>query len=158
MVKIEETRTVARNQQKTVLVVEDEPLILALSVAILKRQGYRVLSAADGVEGAVQFAREFQSIDILVTDISLPGMRGPDLARFARQFRSDLKVLFASGSLHLEVPNPTTIIEGSAYLSKPFTTQELLSTVQALLDGESLATLPAIQQNGASMGFPLACL
>lgn len=122
---------------RTVLVVEDDPLILALSTTILKKAGYRVLSSVDGVDGSVIFARNFQEIDLLVTDISLPGMRGPELAQFARKIRSDIKILFASGSIHLEGPSLLNLVEGAAYLAKPFTSEQLLDSVRTLIFGQS---------------------
>ena len=122
--------------QLTILVVEDDPLILELSTVILKRAGYKVLSAGDGIDGSVLFARHYEEIDALVTDISLPGMRGLEFAQFARNIRADLKVLFASGSMEQE--NALTRIPGSRYLAKPFTCEELLHTVEAMLsDGQS---------------------
>jgi len=117
--------------QLTILVVEDDPMILELTTAILKQAGYRVLSAGDGIDGSVLFARHFEEIDALVTDISLPGMRGLEFAQFARNIRADMKVLFASGSMEQETA--LTRIPGSRYLAKPFTSEELLQTVQALL-------------------------
>jgi DNA-binding response OmpR family regulator len=115
----------------TLLVVEDDPMILELTTAILKQAGYRVLSAGDGIGGSVLFARHYEEIDALVTDISLPGMRGLEFAQFARNIRGDLKVLFASGSMEQE--NALTRIPGSRYLPKPFTCEELLQTVQAMM-------------------------
>jgi DNA-binding response OmpR family regulator len=117
--------------QLTILVVEDDPMILELTTAILKQAGYRVLSAGDGIDGSVLFARHFEEIDALVTDISLPGMRGLEFAQFARNIRSDMKVLFASGSMEQE--NALARIPGSRYLAKPFTCEELLQTVHMLL-------------------------
>jgi len=117
--------------QLTILVVEDDPMILELTTAVLKQAGYQVLSAGDGIDGAVLFARHYEEIDALITDISLPGMRGLEFAQFARNIRADLKVLFASGSMEQE--NALTRIPGSRYLPKPFTCEELLQTVQTLL-------------------------
>ena len=118
----------------TILVVEDDALILALETAILKRAGYRTLAAGDGVDGAVLFARHFDEINALVTDISLPGMRGLEFAQFARKIRSDLKVLFASGSMQQDAA--LSKVQGSRYIPKPFTAEEFLQAVQALLNDE----------------------
>jgi DNA-binding response OmpR family regulator len=126
-----------RNRLGTILVVEDDSLILALETAVLKRAGYRTLAAGDGVEGSVLFARHFDEIDALVTDISLPGMRGLEFAQFARRIRSDLKVLFASGSMEQETT--AAKVKGSRYISKPFTTEEFLGAVHALLSERGAA-------------------
>jgi CheY-like chemotaxis protein len=119
---------------RTILVVEDDKLILALSTAVLKHAGYRVLSAGDGVNGAVLFARHFEEIDALVTDISLPGMRGLEFAQFARKIRSNIKVLFASGSIEQETA--VSSVDGSRFLAKPFTSEQLLTAVEMLLKDE----------------------
>lgn len=126
-------------RMSTILIVEDESMVRALETTVLKRAGYSVLDAADGVEGAVLFARHFSKIDLLVTDISLPGMRGPDLARFARSIRPDLPVLFASGSMMMEEIDPLQVISGALALPKPFTTEQLLEAVAATLAGAEMA-------------------
>ena len=115
----------------TILVVEDEILIREIIEATLKRAGYRILTAANGIEGSVVFAREFAVIDLLITDISMPGMRGTELARFARKIRPDLPVIFASGSLLLEDPHPSEYIEGAFFVNKPFTSEDLVFCVKA---------------------------
>jgi DNA-binding response OmpR family regulator len=110
-------------------------MILELTAAILKQAGYRVLSAGDGIDGSLLFARHYEEIDALVTDVSLPGMRGLEFAQFARNIRADLKVLFASGSMEQE--NALMRIPGSRYLAKPFTCEELLQTVQVMMNEDS---------------------
>jgi CheY-like chemotaxis protein len=120
-------------QSNTILVVEDDPLILTLEVEVLKRAGYQVLSAGDGVDGAVFFARNFQEIDVLVTDVSLPGMRGPHLAQFARKIRPDIKVLFASGGTQSEGRTLQETFARSRHLPKPFTAEQLVAAVGDLL-------------------------
>ena len=117
----------------TILVVEDELLIRDIIEATLRRAGYRILTAANGVEGSVMFARDFQIIDILVTDISMPGMRGTELAQFVRKIRPDIPVIFASGSIQAEEPHPSEYIEGAIFLNKPFTSIDLVSCVQSAL-------------------------
>src|SRR6478672_11488901 len=102
MKSLRQTRTGDLQRQLTILVVEDDALVLELTTVILKQAGYRVLSAGDGIDGSILFARHYEEIDALVSDISLPGMRGLEFAQFARNIRSDLKVLFASGSMERE--------------------------------------------------------
>jgi two-component system cell cycle sensor histidine kinase/response regulator CckA len=119
---------------KTILVVEDEPLIRNFAVGVLKRQGCIALGAADGIEGSTLFARDFNAIDLLITDISLPGMRGPDLAAYARKLRPDLRILFMSGSVQFEERNPIELFAGSAFLPKPFTLEDFTNAVAKALD------------------------
>jgi two-component system cell cycle sensor histidine kinase/response regulator CckA len=136
---------------ETILVVEDDELIRSCIVAPLTRAGYEVLSAGNGVEGARVFERHSEALDLLVTDISMPGMLGTDLARFARKIRPDIKVIFASGSIHLEETNPQTYIQGSVFLSKPFTIEELLRTVKEILGSETFPLIGPARGSARSM-------
>src|SRR5260370_10199885 len=80
----------------TILVAEDEPGIRALVRKILRRQGYQVLEAADGEE-ALRIMREHSgSIDMLITDVMMPGLAGRDLAGHLREQRPATKLLFIS--------------------------------------------------------------
>jgi DNA-binding response OmpR family regulator len=126
--------TEAPPDMMTILVVEDDPLILGFETAILKRAGYYVFSAADGIDGAALFSRHYDEIDALVTDISLPGMRGLEFAEFARKVRSDLRVLFASGSMEEE--EALSRVKMAGYLAKPFTSEQLLSAVSELFKAD----------------------
>lgn len=121
---------------KTILIVEDEMLIRDFARGVLKREGCVTFAAGDGIEGSMLFAREFGSIDLLITDLSLPGMRGPELAAYARKMRPELPILFMSGSVQFEAENPVKIFAGSAFLPKPFTIQEFLNTVRMALQLE----------------------
>jgi two-component system cell cycle sensor histidine kinase/response regulator CckA len=127
---------------KTILVVDDEVLIRDVVAATLARAGYRIVKATDGIEGANVFAREFDRIDLLVTDISMPGMLGTDLARFARKIRPDIKVIFASGNILAEEPSPETYIAGAIFLHKPFTSEELVATVAETLKVTACPPIP----------------
>jgi CheY-like chemotaxis protein len=81
---------------ETVLVVEDEPVIRDLIVEVLRELGYRALEAADGSAG-LKVLQSRKRIDLLVTDVGLPGVNGRQLADQARVTRPDLKVLFITG-------------------------------------------------------------
>jgi DNA-binding response OmpR family regulator len=138
---------------KVVLVVEDESLIRDFEVAALKRAGFEVLAAGDGIDGSTLFARRFQEIDLLVTDISLPGMNGVDLATFARKIRGDLNVLFASGSIDAESRESAGSIAGSKFLAKPFTPRELLESIDELLSESQQITSPAGAASGPAVSL-----
>jgi two-component system, cell cycle sensor histidine kinase and response regulator CckA len=125
-------RSDAAPSGRTILVVEDEAAVRDCIASTLQRTGYQVLTAGDGVEGSVAFARNFERIDLLLTDISMPGMDGTELARFARKLRADIKVLFASGSILLMDKDRVSLVPGAVILNKPFTMQELLITVQGM--------------------------
>ena len=81
---------------ETVLVVEDEPVVRGVILEMLRDQGYRTLEAVDGPSG-LRILRRDERIDLLVTDVGLPGMNGRQLADQARETRPDLKILFITG-------------------------------------------------------------
>lgn len=121
---------------ESVLVCEDDDAVRRVVVRELQRRGgYRVLAAATGEEAlALLESEEGRTVDILVTDVVLTGMSGPDLARAALRGGRNLPRLFMSGHAH-GVLAPSGVLEpGTRLLQKPFTTGELLSAVRELLD------------------------
>jgi CheY-like chemotaxis protein len=118
---------------ETVLVVEDEPGIRALIHKILRRHGYEVLEAANGEE-ALAICREHPApIDLLVTDVIMPRMGGPELVERLRQQGLEMKVLYVSG--YTDDPNiyAGKFPPGTAFLEKPFTLAALLDKVRSVL-------------------------
>jgi two-component system cell cycle sensor histidine kinase/response regulator CckA len=111
----------------TILVVEDESGIRELIGKILKRERYRVLEAGSA-EQALTIAQG-QSIDLLITDIMLPGIHGPELVRRMQQTAPRLKTLFISGFTGEE-----KVPAGARFLAKPFTLGALLEKVRAALE------------------------
>ncbi len=110
----------------TLLLVEDEEAIRAFAARALAAKGYRVLSAASGVEAAEIFARERGRIDLLLTDVIMPELDGPSLVRQVRAERPELKVLFMSGYADGAALDD---IEGE-FLAKPFTLKALAEAVK----------------------------
>lgn len=123
------TPQVALAGQETVLVVEDQAAVRALVAEVLRQQGFSVLEARNGVEALTVLARRQEAIDLLVTDVAMPQLDGPSLARELRQDRPDLKVLYTSGySADPTAADP----RASAFLPKPFGVAELLAAVEKL--------------------------
>lgn len=112
--------------------VEDDPLIRGMLCLGLRRFGHHVIAAADGIEGADLIEREVFNIDMLLTDISLPGIRGPQLAAKALSLRPDLTVVLASGSLFPDEASGETLF-GLPFLRKPFTLESLRAFVDKSL-------------------------
>jgi DNA-binding NtrC family response regulator len=117
---------------ETLLVVDDEPSVRRFLQQYLERQGYRVLVAEDG-ERALECLESEQPLDLLISDVMMPGLKGDELAARAIELRQDLSVLLISGHADLSVSRQTA---DYAFLSKPFTTQELGQQVRQLLDEE----------------------
>ena len=117
----------AKGERETILVVDDEAGIRELIRKILSREGYRVLEAGSAEDA--QAAARGQQIDLLITDVMLPGINGPELARRMQQAAPRLKALFISGHTGSAVIPP-----GAAFLAKPFTLAALLEKVRQTLD------------------------
>jgi PAS domain S-box-containing protein len=114
---------------RTILVVEDEEMVRRMAERTLRRAGYQVRVAANGQE-AIRICRESTDpIDLLLTDVVMPGMNGRELARLLRQERPDLLVLLMSGYTHLQLQLEREAGEIS-FLQKPFTVDQLLARVR----------------------------
>ncbi|NWF55015.1 MAG: response regulator [Syntrophaceae bacterium] len=119
---------------ETILVVEDEEKVRNLVLRILRKQGYQVLEASNGFE-ALELRRRYEGrIDLLMTDVVMPGMGGVDLAEQLRPFCKDLKVLFLSGHTDRALSDQQSLPERSGYLSKPFSVEKLANQVREILD------------------------
>jgi two-component system cell cycle sensor histidine kinase/response regulator CckA len=114
---------------KTVLVVDDEELIRALTARTLQEAGYRVLTASNGYEALKLLTQLVGSVDLLVIDLRMPGMSGEQLADRVRQCVPAALLLFMSG---YSSPEETGSLPGP-FLAKPFSHADLLNNVHQLL-------------------------
>jgi PAS domain S-box-containing protein len=120
---------------ETVLLVEDERAVRFVSRTILEKAGYRVLDADDPGYAEAIFAQHGASIDLLVTDVVMPGGSGPGLFKRLALLRPGLRVLFMSGYTDDAIFNQGELGPGITFLQKPFTTQGLLHKVREALGG-----------------------
>jgi len=119
---------------ETILVVEDETEILRLTQRALTARGYTVL-AADGPEKALAISRAHPAaIDLLLTDVMMPAMSGPDLARVIAAERPNARLLFMSGFSADLIADDGLLDVDTQFLGKPFTLADLCSRVRTLLD------------------------
>ena len=118
---------------ETVLLVEDEAEVRRLVDRLLSMQGYAVLPAASPAE-AVATARGAGRIDLLVTDVIMPGMNGRELATLLASERPRLRVLYMSGYTDAAIAHQGILPPGTAFLSKPFTPDLLARKVREVLD------------------------
>jgi PAS domain S-box-containing protein len=121
-------RPVPTGNGETILLVEDDPLVLDVARRMLDRLGYRVLTAPDGAEGLELVRSPSTRIDLLVTDVVMPGMSGPELASRAQRLRPRLPVVFVSG-----YPQPAGSGGAVEVLAKPFGAEALAARVRAAL-------------------------
>ena len=133
-IPVVETPAEPETTLETILVVEDEGGIRALVRKILKRQGYNVLEASHGDE-ALRIIRDLEGpIDLLLTDVMMPGMNGVELSHKALALKPKLKVLFVSGYTDESLLEAGQFPAGTAFLQKPFTLGSLLGKVREVLD------------------------
>jgi len=113
-----------------ILVVEDEAIVRLLVVETLQNCGHNVLEAADG-QAAMDLVQDFPDLELIVTDIRLPKMDGFALARFARQLRPALGLVFLTGYVRAQPPEE---LSPSVVIRKPFDPDNLAKQVTAVLD------------------------
>jgi len=113
----------------TVLIVEDQPQILALAHSLLEEEGYKALSAAN-TDDALAILAGAEVVDILLVDIILSGdmQAGIDLAKHAVEMKPDLKVVYST-ALTLTDRTKGLLLPGSVVLEKPYTLDELLTSL-----------------------------
>ncbi|MBW7932794.1 MAG: response regulator [Gemmatimonadaceae bacterium] len=118
---------------QTVFVVEDEGAVRELVRVTLARAGFRVLAARDGDEAMTRAAAHDGRIDLLLTDVVMPGLSGPELARRLRMARPTTRVLYMSGYATSVLMDEGTPISESELLAKPFAPDELVARVREAL-------------------------
>jgi two-component system, cell cycle sensor histidine kinase and response regulator CckA len=119
---------------ETVLLVEDEPLVRELASTILQAQGYTVLAASNGEEALGTIQTASATIDLLITDVVMPGMRGKALAEQVARMYPDIKVLFISGYATDAIAQHGQLAPGTHFLSKPFTRTAFARKVREVLE------------------------
>lgn len=112
--------------------VDDERAVREVVSTALTRAGYRVRAAASAEEALG--LEKTEAVDLLITDVILPGMNGPDLAREVRRRSPDTRVLFISGFTGDAALDPRELNGGRAFLQKPFGPGAVVARVRELLD------------------------
>ena len=120
------------NEGETVLIVEDDPAVRALVCQVLGELGYTYLQAGEAAS-AVPILESTQRIDLLVSDVGLPGMNGRQLAEIARQLRPGLKVLFITGYAEHAAVRAGFLEDGMEMITKPFAFDHLTTKVRAMI-------------------------
>jgi CheY-like chemotaxis protein len=118
---------------QTVLVVDDAEELRELARRLLQRQGYTVLVAANADEALQLFDRN-ASIDVLLTDVVMPGASGPELTRQLVERRPALKVIYMSGYTEEAIVQHGVLNRGIAFLQKPFSSETLGQKFHEVLD------------------------
>jgi len=120
--------------KETVLLVEDEGIVRDLCIQILERLGYKVLQARNGTE-AIAVAQGFgERIDLLLTDVVMPGINGSELATQLVLHNPEMKALFTSGYTEDVISHHGVLAEGVSFIGKPYTPSALARKVREVLD------------------------
>jgi two-component system cell cycle sensor histidine kinase/response regulator CckA len=123
-----------RPGDETILLVEDETVVRHLVAEILESSGYTVLQAGDGPSALELLRRHSDTLDLLVTDVVMPGMSGPEVAQAVTSMRPGTQVLYTSGYTDSAIGHHGVLEPGIAFLQKPFSADDLTRKVRVLLD------------------------
>jgi signal transduction histidine kinase/CheY-like chemotaxis protein len=123
---------------ETILLVEDETVVRRLVAEILETTGYTVMQAGDGPSALELLRRHAGKLDLLVTDVVMPGMSGPEVAQAVTSMRPGTQVLYTSGYTDSAIGHHGVLEPGIAFLQKPFSADDLGRKVRALLDEASV--------------------
>jgi two-component system cell cycle sensor histidine kinase/response regulator CckA len=119
---------------ETILLVEDEAVVRDLVCEILRESGYDVLSAPSGADAMKMTSNHKKPIDLLITDVVMPEMSGPELANTLRRARGEMRVLYMSGYTDDAVLVRQGLPENCAFIRKPYTPLQFLHKVRETLD------------------------
>jgi CheY-like chemotaxis protein len=125
--------------REPILLVEDEPAVRGLVHEALRLSGYNVLVARHGIEALLTGAKHMGPIHLLLTDVVMPQMSGPEVAEKLTIVRPEIKVLYMSGYPDHPVFLQGGVKRGTAFLQKPFTPNVLTQKVREVLDGVKVA-------------------
>lgn len=120
--------------KETILVVEDDRSVRELAVETLRKFGYEVIEAVNGKEALQMCRNREEQVDLVLTDVVMPNMNGPEFIRQLRSLGKDVRVLYMSGYTENSITNRGILDQGSEYISKPFRPRELITMVRQVLD------------------------
>ncbi len=128
---------------ETILLVEDEEAVRGLAAKILRAKGYAVLEAGDGKEAQAVLKTHRGDLDLLLTDVVMPQMGGPELAKWLRSVRRGIRVLFMTGYTDHSAFRDGSLPPGTGLIQKPFSPQALAQKVREILDSSKSAPFPS---------------
>lgn len=120
-------------QHRTVLLVDDEKMVLDVGKAILQRLGHVVITAESGQEALDQFARHREEIGCVVLDLSMPGMDGNETFNRLRAMDPEVPVIIASGMSAAQISGQFTTQAKTAVIQKPYRVADLSTQIQSLI-------------------------
>jgi len=124
----------ASDRQKTILLAEDESLLRELGETILRQAGYKVVTAPGAEELRALVSEYSDPVDLLLTDVIMPGLGGQELVALVKRRWPDIRILYMSGYSSEEIDN---LDRDAGFLQKPFTPGELMKKISDLFDANA---------------------
>jgi signal transduction histidine kinase len=134
---VERRKTLVRGGSETILLVEDEESLRRLGRRLLEALGYNVIEAEDGAKAVEVFAAAREQVDLLLTDVIMPKMGGPELVQHLRAKNADLKVLYMSGFVGSAIGTELVGADDAPIIHKPYTREDLARMVRQVLDNDA---------------------
>jgi two-component system, cell cycle sensor histidine kinase and response regulator CckA len=122
------------SNSQTIMVVEDESVVLELITNILKTNGYEVVTARNGAEALLVAGSREGNIDLVLTDIVMPGMSGGEMVQQLLEMQPGIRVLYMSGYTKYTILGQGTLESVNSFIWKPFSPADLLSKIRVLLE------------------------
>lgn len=135
VMEAESASTETPGGHETILLVEDEVVVRRLALRVLSRLGYEVLHAKDGASAILLVERHTGPIHLLLTDVVMPGMSGPDLVEQIVRLRPGISVLYTSGYSENAISNHGILNAGISFLPKPYVPHTLATKIRQVLEG-----------------------
>ena len=133
--EFEEKIDSSSEQIKTILLIDDEEIVINISELMLKRLGYRVLKAHSGYEGLQLFKENKSKIDLIISDLEMPKMNGKEVMDKLRKIDPKIKVMLSSGAL-TDADEKTVMNKGfNGFLKKPYSMNTLCGKMSEILRG-----------------------
>lgn len=118
------------NTEQTILVVEDEPLLLDLLKEMLEGEGYRVLTATDGNQAVTLYRSEREKVSLVLSDMGLPGMGGWEVLRQLKAINPSVNVILSSGFMDTKVRLDMIRSGAKDFIQKPYTPENVLKRIR----------------------------
>lgn len=131
---IQDEKTNIAGGNETILVVEDEEMILDIVTNILVSKGYKVMTARDGYEALQVYIEKKNEIDLVISDLGLPKLNGADLLKKLKEINPLIKVIIASGHIEADAQSELQKYENINFMQKPYTVWKVLDHVRRLID------------------------
>jgi DNA-binding NtrC family response regulator len=139
---------------QTILLVEDDNEVRQLVGAMLRRGGFRLIQANGGEEAIARVADAKGRVDLMVTDVVMPRMSGPDLSATLSALYPGLKVIYMSGYLDDQLRAHGLSYRAPNFLQKPFTQEALIRKIREVLAGPPAKRSAAASASASGRGFP----